>query len=57
MTQQLNLSSQHHALAMNETDVILKIFTRSAAILMLCPAASNSEHLTPEEVGKSLNDW
>lgn len=56
MSQQPNLCSQRHALAMNETNVILKIFTRSAAILMLCLAASNSEHSTPEEDGNSLKE-
>lgn len=35
VTQQPNLSSQRHALTMNERDVILKIFMRSAAILTL----------------------
>lgn len=32
VTRQPNLSSQRHALAINETDIILKISTRSAAI-------------------------
>lgn len=50
VTQQPNLSSRH-ALAMNETDVILKVFMRSAAILR--PSLPSCVQLRALDSGRS----